>query len=134
MRTILTHIHENPTHNLLIHCSLGKDRTGIMIAIILALAGAEHSAIGCDYGESEVGLHAMRMHLTHIIHRQRPNMMAEDASSYVDRVTSAQPVVIRLMLQRVCTAFGNVDKFVVDACGLSNSTVDTIRSILVQTR
>ena len=37
---------------MVIHCSAGKDRTGIVLAILLALAGVPDEAIAADYARS----------------------------------------------------------------------------------
>lgn len=36
-------------HPLLIHCSAGKDRTGVLVSLVLELAGVERAAIVADY-------------------------------------------------------------------------------------
>jgi len=38
------------------HCFAGKDRTGIVAAMVLSLAGVEADAIGADYAETDVQL------------------------------------------------------------------------------
>lgn len=41
---------------LLFHCFAGKDRTGLVAAMLLSLAGVEPEAIGHDYAETDVQL------------------------------------------------------------------------------
>ena len=43
-------------HNVpgLVCCAIGKDRTGIVSALVMSLCGADKDAIACDYNESEV--------------------------------------------------------------------------------
>jgi protein-tyrosine phosphatase len=41
---------------VLFHCFAGKDRTGLVAAMLLALAGVSPEAIAADYGESDVQL------------------------------------------------------------------------------
>ena len=41
---------------LLFHCFAGKDRTGLVAAMLLSLAGVESAAIGDDYAETDVQL------------------------------------------------------------------------------
>jgi protein-tyrosine phosphatase len=41
---------------LLFHCFAGKDRTGLVAAIMLSLAGVEPDAIGADYAETDAHL------------------------------------------------------------------------------
>lgn len=59
-RTIFTHIRDHPDQSCLIHCSAGKDRTGVAIALILATAGVETSTIQQEYRLSEEGLKPMK--------------------------------------------------------------------------
>ena len=41
---------------LLFHCFAGKDRTGLVAAMMLSLAGADPEAIGADYAETDIQL------------------------------------------------------------------------------
>ena len=41
---------------VLFHCFAGKDRTGLVAALMLALAGVDPEAIGADYAETDVQL------------------------------------------------------------------------------
>jgi protein tyrosine/serine phosphatase len=49
---------EAPTGGVVIHCVGGKDRTGLVAALLLRLAGVGHEAIGADYALSEANLRA----------------------------------------------------------------------------
>ncbi|KAL7932633.1 protein-tyrosine phosphatase-like protein [Trichoderma chlorosporum] len=59
--TILEHLSSdtNPPSPMLIHCHLGKDRTGVICAIILSLCGVSDEAVAGDYSlsEKELGPH-----------------------------------------------------------------------------
>ncbi|KAL2354278.1 protein-tyrosine phosphatase-like protein [Cryomyces antarcticus] len=46
----------NPTYPILIHCTQGKDRTGLSILLLLLLLHAPLSAIAADYAASEAEL------------------------------------------------------------------------------
>jgi len=41
---------------VLFHCFAGKDRTGLVAALMLSLAGVEPDAIGADYAETDAQL------------------------------------------------------------------------------
>ena len=45
-----------PEGGVLVHCNVGKDRTGVVIALLLALAGVPDATIAEDYAVSEVYL------------------------------------------------------------------------------
>ncbi|TFK55621.1 hypothetical protein OE88DRAFT_1692127 [Heliocybe sulcata] len=52
---ILGHIRDRPHDGLLFHCTAGKDRTGVIAAIMLTLAGVEDNVIAEDYSLTRVG-------------------------------------------------------------------------------
>ena len=45
---------------VLVHCTAGKDRTGVLIALVLALCGVEDRVISEEYELTEMGLGAYR--------------------------------------------------------------------------
>jgi len=56
LRHVLTFIAQAPPEPLLFHCVAGKDRTGLIAALLLALADATPAAIAQDYAMSEQNL------------------------------------------------------------------------------
>jgi len=49
---ILHGIADAPAGCVLVHCTAGKDRTGVVVALVLAAAGVDSDAIADDYAES----------------------------------------------------------------------------------
>jgi protein-tyrosine phosphatase len=56
LRHVLGFIAQAPPEPLLFHCVAGKDRTGLIAALLLALADATPAAIAQDYAMSEQNL------------------------------------------------------------------------------
>jgi protein-tyrosine phosphatase len=56
LRHVLSFIAQAPPEPLLFHCIAGKDRTGLIAALLLALADATPEAIAQDYAMSEQNL------------------------------------------------------------------------------
>ncbi|ORY17250.1 tyrosine phosphatase family-domain-containing protein [Clohesyomyces aquaticus] len=50
----------SPPHGALIHCTAGKDRTGIFIAILLSYLGVSPTLIATEYNLTETGLAHVR--------------------------------------------------------------------------
>lgn len=59
-REILLHVRDRPGDALLCHCSAGKDRTGVVVAILLKIAGCADQVVAKEYELSELGLAARR--------------------------------------------------------------------------
>lgn len=59
-RAIFLHLRDMPLEACLIHCSAGKDRTGVAVALMLAVAGLNDLTITREYQLSEEGLRPMR--------------------------------------------------------------------------
>jgi protein-tyrosine phosphatase len=52
IRDVMTTIARAPEGGVVVHCAGGRDRTGIVVALLLALAGVPHDAIAADYALS----------------------------------------------------------------------------------
>ncbi|KAK4860812.1 hypothetical protein LT330_004543 [Penicillium expansum] len=60
---IFKHIRDNPDDPFIVHCSAGKDRTGVFAALILLLINRPHDDIIYDYILTRVGLESARENL-----------------------------------------------------------------------
>lgn len=58
-RPIFLHLaHEQSP--MLIHCTAGKDRTGVFVALVLSLCGVDDETIAYEYSLTELGLAKMK--------------------------------------------------------------------------
>jgi protein-tyrosine phosphatase len=60
---------------ILIHCTAGKDRTGVVVAVLLRAAGVTRSAITSDYRATEPALPAILARSAHLTTGLDPTMM-----------------------------------------------------------
>jgi protein tyrosine/serine phosphatase len=64
---IVTAIADAPPGGVLVHCHAGKDRTGIVVALVLAVVGVSDTDIADDYALSELAMdQIMKEWLAHI--------------------------------------------------------------------
>ncbi|KAI0748779.1 protein-tyrosine phosphatase-like protein [Daedaleopsis nitida] len=56
LEKILVHMRDSPDEPWLMHCTAGKDRTGVLAAVILMLLGAEDKVITADYALTTIGM------------------------------------------------------------------------------
>lgn len=55
-KTILLHIANEPEKPLIVHCTAGKDRTGLICALLLSLCGVPDEVVAEEYQLTELGL------------------------------------------------------------------------------
>jgi protein tyrosine/serine phosphatase len=48
----------DPSKPLIIHCTAGKDRTGVICALILSLCGVDDETVAQEYALTDLGLSA----------------------------------------------------------------------------
>ncbi|KAF7909543.1 uncharacterized protein EAF01_003261 [Botrytis porri] len=55
-RTVLLHLANEPSKPLIVHCTAGKDRTGVLCALILSLCGVDDEVVAREYSLTTFGL------------------------------------------------------------------------------
>ena len=81
---VLAAIADAPAGAVLVHCGAGRDRTGVIAAVLLAIAGVEEDAIAADYLETIENVPAMT------VGRGRPDQEAEIATLLAERGTTSE--------------------------------------------
>jgi protein-tyrosine phosphatase len=109
----------------LVHCSAGKDRTGIVIALVLAVLGVPDELIMADYALSASYLDQA---LTPAIGQLAASTgLGEELAG---RLIVSPPELIAEVLGRVRAAAGSVDGYLRDH-GLSQAELSNLRAALV---
>lgn len=57
---IFQHILENPTCPFLVHCTAGKDRTGVFGMLLLKLVGVQDDVVAREYGITQFAIKGMQ--------------------------------------------------------------------------
>lgn len=108
----------------LFHCTTGKDRTGIVAALLLGMCGVADNDIAADYCVSQVYLQDMYKTMSHLM----PVGAGGDMS---DPFFSTAPENILMLLRHLNSQYGGISEYVA-ACGVSGETVDKIREKLIR--
>jgi protein-tyrosine phosphatase len=106
---------------LLFHCFAGKDRTGLVAAMLLSLAGVEPAAIGDDYAETDVQL-ATR-------YAQWLAKASPDRREQMQDELRCPPEWMLRTLDYVERRWGGVDSYL-EAAGVSPSGIDRLSAKL----
>lgn len=71
IQRVLVHFRDN-TDGCLIHCAMGKDRTGVIVCLLLSLAGVPDETIAEDFNLSETPLEHLQPKLVDIVRSVNP--------------------------------------------------------------
>jgi hypothetical protein len=122
IRNIFSVLLNKQNHPLLIHCKSGKDRTGLVVALILSVCGVERELIIEDYAQSESYL-------------QEDNIMAEiieenRARGLNEKFDGSPKEVMQEILNFIDEKWGSVSKYLNDACQVSYVEQHYLRRLL----
>lgn len=111
----------------LVHCTLGKDRTGVTVALALAAVDADREAIIADYALTESQLPQGRMRrVAAYLRAQHP-----DAVHVVALATQSPAPVMRALLERIDERWGSAAGYL-QANGMTPVELDALVAILVE--
>jgi protein-tyrosine phosphatase len=109
----------------LIHCTAGKDRTGLVVALILEFIGVPDEVIAADYALSSSHLDP---EMAGAIERIRA---VSNVGRWIDLgALGSPPQVIHMALARIRDRSGSVTGYLLDN-GLSRRDLETLRTALV---
>jgi protein-tyrosine phosphatase len=111
----------------LVHCTVGKDRTGVTIALALSAVGADREAIISDYALTASMLPEERnRRIVAFLEMQHP-----EARHAVALATQSPADVMRRLLDQVDARWGSVAGYL-KANGMTDAELDALRRALVE--
>ena len=121
---ILQAIADAPSGAVVVHCHAGKDRTGLVVALSLALAGVSASVIAEDYALSDQYLQALYEEML-------SNQPDDEARAQLAAVLTSKPESILGALEFVNQQLGGLAVYL-ESCGLDTGTLEKLRSRLLE--
>jgi protein-tyrosine phosphatase len=109
----------------LVHCSAGKDRTGIVIALVLAVLGVPDEVIAADYGLS--GGYLDQENTPAIGQVKASTGLGENLTN---ELLASPPALMVSVLAQVRASWGSVDDYLLDH-GLTAADLANLRVALV---
>ena len=108
----------------LVHCAAGKDRTGVLIALLLDAAGVDRAAIVADYVATN---ERMAPIMTRLRSSTAYQAIADDLPAFV---LEARAGTMERFLEGLDATWGGAGGYF-EAAGVSRSDLDAWRSLLV---
>ncbi|MGH9043977.1 MAG: tyrosine-protein phosphatase [Acidimicrobiales bacterium] len=114
------------THPLVVHCTAGKDRTGVLVAVVLSLLGVEDETVMADYELSSL----VSMELA-----ERADGSDRRFSSPLvrEQIFTPRGSDIAALLGGLRSEHGSIEGYVLSA-GLDPGALDDLRSALVESQ
>jgi protein-tyrosine phosphatase len=116
---------------LLIHCTAGKDRTGIAAALLLHICGVPRETIVADYSLTNLFardfIAGIRDAFSGV--RRPPGIRVEQLHPLI----SARPALIEHALEFIDDEFGSLDQYLRGPVGLTDEEMESIRCNMLVT-
>ncbi len=120
--TVVTRAAQAENLPMVVHCTAGKDRTGVASALLLAVLGVEDEAIAADYELST------QYHSVARIAEVRPQLEAAGVDfSKVETFWSAPRAVMAATLAGLRAEHGSVEAYLTGAAGVPRAAVSRLR-------
>jgi protein tyrosine/serine phosphatase len=108
------------------HCAAGKDRTGVLAALVLSLLGVDDDTVAADYGLSRLGMDRL-VEWVRATYPDRLDTMADQPAVFLD----APDAAMHLFLAELRSAHGSVEGYV-ESIGVDHAVVAALQDNLLQ--
>jgi len=116
-------IADAPPGGVVVHCAVGKDRTGMIVALVLSALGVPHDEIAQDYAFSA---ECLREEFDEII----ASLEGEERARVAERMSSRRETILE-MLDHARDHYGGTEGYLL-AQGLGSDRLQRLKDRLVQ--
>ncbi|KAH8835007.1 protein-tyrosine phosphatase-like protein [Flagelloscypha sp. PMI_526] len=125
---MIRYMNDHPTEPPIIHCTAGKDRTGLTTAVLLALLGVPDDAIGEEYGLTAAGIAPASEMLANRL-MMIPVFAQNPAGTLV--MGNCKPAYVKEVLRIIRGEHGGLEDFLKARTGLSDQNIETFKTQFV---
>ncbi|CAO3645764.1 unnamed protein product [Cunninghamella blakesleeana] len=122
---ILNNFTRESRKSLLVHCTAGKDRTGLYCALLLGLCGIDDEIIAREYALTNIGFWISDEEIT--FRANKVNCTFEQ----MKEATSAPYPAMKILLKQLKEKYGSIEGYIQKECGLSQDQCNRLREILI---
>ncbi|BFZ61676.1 hypothetical protein YB2330_002749 [Saitoella coloradoensis] len=130
-RTILLHLRDRPDEGLVIHCKAGKDRTGVICALILKLAGVDDETVAREYELTTEGLKDEHDKIIASLPTSSDEDLNNPKKAALASLMSSKHEAMAGTLKMLQERFGGAERYVKEYCGMTDEDLKKIRENLL---
>ncbi|PCH40840.1 hypothetical protein WOLCODRAFT_117768 [Wolfiporia cocos MD-104 SS10] len=123
--TIFRHVKDRPNEGCVFHCTAGKDRTGILAALVLKLAGVDDEVIAQDYALTRVGREPARQIV--MARLAKIPMFASNTEAALNMFTCRTDTMIAFLML-LQERYGGVEGYLQKYAQLSPDEIELVRT------
>lgn len=123
---IVRHMVEQPDAPFILHCTAGKDRTGVLCACILSFCGVEDEIVAEEYHMTEQGLGEWMDTLVKAVLKYNKG---DEASAR--RMAGARKESMLGALKMMRADYGGPEGYFKSRCGLSEEEIAKLKETLI---
>lgn len=125
---IFRHLASQDASPCLVNCTAGKDRTGVVIALLLTLAGVPNAKVAEEYALTDTGLKDLK---PIFVERLLKNPALEGNPNGVWNMVSSKKENMEAAIEMIQRDFGGAEKYMREKCELSDAEIERLRKNLV---
>ena len=128
IHAIFMHLASPNPGPILIHCTAGKDRTGVIVMVLLLLAGCSPDTVAAEYSLTEIGLgDAWRAETASRLAKHIANLGVD--LSGIERMVSTRKEVMLAVIQNLKKDYGGVEGYLA-AVNVDDDQVHRVQKVL----
>lgn len=122
--TVFRYLAQDKPSPCLVHCTAGKDRTGVLIALLFMHAGAPAEEIGTEYALTDLGLAEKK---PEFIERLLLNPALGGNREGVQNMVSSKKENMLASVKMIQKEFGSAGEYMKKHCKLSDDEIQQLR-------
>lgn len=115
---------EEDNYPILINCSMGKDRTGYLTAMLLLALGIPEETVVKDYMASNENIN-----IEHLAYMARD--LSTNAQETITALVTVNQGLIDLVLKQIRKDYGSIDKYLLKGLGLTEKKQNKLKDIML---
>lgn len=125
---IFRHLAQPKATPCVVHCTAGKDRTGVVVALLLMLAGVEDEKIAEEYSLTDLGLEHLK---PLFIERLIKNPALEGNREGVGNMVSSKKENMAATLTMLRKEYGSAEGYMNEQCKMGHEEIAQIKKNLL---